>query len=51
LSPEAGISDFTILASTSTIPSLAFAREMRYPFAAFSRLPMKTQDKLRNISA
>jgi len=44
---EKGIQDFRILASDINEPSLNFARKMQYPYAAFSRLPLKKKDLLR----
>ena len=44
---EAGITDFTILASDINDSSLDFARAMKYPDASFYLLPYETQKKIK----
>lgn len=44
---EAGITDFTILASDINESSLSFARRMRYGSSSFNMLPMPQQAKLK----
>jgi chemotaxis methyl-accepting protein methylase/pimeloyl-ACP methyl ester carboxylesterase/tetratricopeptide (TPR) repeat protein len=44
---EAGIKDFTILASDINEPGLRHAAEFRYSYNAFERLPLATQQKVK----
>ena len=44
---DAGIENFTILASDINPASLEYAKEMRYPFGSFDRLPFAIQKRLK----